>query len=51
MANSRQAKGLRALAHCKNITLKIAGKHLAEVAAVVGTCTTLHWPPRLRNRS
>src|SRR5829696_9506470 len=28
-----------------------AGKHLAEVAAVVGACTTLHCPPRLRNLS
>ena len=51
MASSRRAKGVRTLDRRKDVILKGAGKHLAEVAAVLGECTTLRWPPRLRNLS
>jgi len=51
VASSRRAKGVRALDRRKDVILKSAGKHLAEVAAVVGACTTLRCPPRFRNRS
>jgi hypothetical protein len=52
VASSRRAKSVRTLDHRKDGILKGAGKHLAEVAAaVVGACTTLRWPPRLRNLS
>ena len=51
MASSRHAKGVKALDRRKDVILKDVGKHLAEVAAVVGACTTLRCPPRLRNRS
>ena len=51
MASSRGAKGVRTLDRRKDLILKGVGKHLAEVAAVLGTCTTLHCSPRLCNRS
>ena len=51
MATSRRAKGVRTLDPRKEVILKGAGKRLAEVTALVGACTTLHCPPRLRNLS
>jgi hypothetical protein len=51
VAISRRAKGVRTLDPRKDVILKGVGKHLAEVTAVVGACTTLRWPPRLRNLS
>jgi hypothetical protein len=41
VASSRCAKGVSALDPRKDLILKGAGKHLAEVAAVVYACTTL----------
>ena len=51
MASSRRAKGLGTSDCRKDVIPKGAGKHLPQVAAVVGACTTLHCPPRLRNLS
>ena len=53
VAISRRAKSVRTLDRRKDVILKGAGKHLAAevAAAVVGACTTLRWPPRLRNLS
>jgi len=51
VASSRHGKAVKTLDRRKEVILKAAGKHLAEVAAVLGTCTTLRRSPRLCNRS
>jgi len=51
VTSSRRAKGVKASDLRKDVILKGTGKHLAQVTAVVSACTTLRWPPRLRNLS
>jgi hypothetical protein len=51
VSSSRRAKGVMNLGRRKDVILKGAGKHLAEMAVVADACTMLCWPPRLRNRS
>jgi hypothetical protein len=45
----RSGNGRKTSKCCNDAAIKGTGTHLAEVAAVMGACTTFGWLPRFRN--